>query len=129
MGAPAIITAAGASLGALSRGGLRRNVVLAAWIVASLALAALIAAEIWRARHVGLPTFTPARWTTVFPLGMYSTACQLAGAALSLGWLRELGRLWLTVALAAWLLVASGELHHVFAPGSQAADSRAGRCG
>lgn len=57
----------------------------------------------------------------VFPLGMYSTASQLVGTALGISWLRELGRSWAIVALAAWLLVAGGELHHPFIRGSGAA--------
>ena len=45
----------------------------------------MAASEAWRGMHVGLPPFTPARWTMVFPLGMYSAASQLLGTALTAG--------------------------------------------
>jgi tellurite resistance protein TehA-like permease len=47
----------------------------------------------------------------VFPLGMYSTCSQALGHALGAGWMVDIGRWWLLVAIAAWLAVAVGELN------------------
>jgi tellurite resistance protein TehA-like permease len=90
-----------------------------AWVLAGVFLLVMAAAEVWQARRVGrvVVHFTPERWTMVFPLGMYSASSQLAGHALALPWMATIGRWWVWVALAAWLSVAAGELHHMFARG------------
>jgi tellurite resistance protein TehA-like permease len=111
MGAPAITALAGATLHR-SVGGAADALALAGWVIACAALPLLVGAEIWRARVIGPPIFNPARWTTVFPLGMYSAASQLTGQVLHLRWMSQLGRWWLIVAIAAWLVVAIGEIHH-----------------
>jgi tellurite resistance protein TehA-like permease len=117
MGAPAIIIVAALSIGRPALHSLPGILLLATWTAATVALVAIVVAEAWRARRIGLPSFTPARWTTVFPLGMYSAANQLLGPALGISGLRELGRLWAFVALAAWVATATGELHHAFIRG------------
>lgn len=117
MGAPSIVAVAGAGLGHM---GAVAAGVMVAWVTATAALFAMTAAEGWRARHLGLPTFAPAWWTAVFPLGMYSTAGQLAGSALRISWLAAFGRVWAILALGAWSLVAAGELHHAFIRGPAA---------
>lgn len=107
MGAAAIFTLAATSVGEGSIGWV-------GWAAASAWIPALVAGEIWQARRTGPPHFTPARWTMVFPLGMYSAASQHLGMAAGDRWLTTLGRWWLVVALAAWLAVAAGEGHHAF---------------
>jgi Voltage-dependent anion channel len=112
MGAPAIFCVAAiaitgahpASAGAVAAG--------AAWGVATLMLLVIATADGLRARGLGI-RFTPERWTMVFPLGMYSVASWMLGRSLHAGWLTELGRVWLFVALAAWVAVALGELRHL----------------
>ncbi len=54
--------------------------------------------------------FTPLRWTTVFPVGMYSTACFTIGAAHDSGALQDAGRAagWVTLTL--WAAMAAGTL-------------------
>jgi tellurite resistance protein TehA-like permease len=115
MGACAIVAVASATVrhdvGAAARG-----IGLIGWALASAWTPVLIAGELWQARKVGLPRFTPARWTMVFPLGMYSVAAQVVGQAMGARWLIDVGRGWILVALLAWLAVASGEIHHAFKP-------------
>jgi tellurite resistance protein TehA-like permease len=85
---------------------------VAAWGLASLMLIVVAAADAVRARRLGV-RFTPERWTMVFPLGMYAVASWTLGHSLDAGWLTELGRLWLAVALSAWAAVGYGELRHL----------------
>jgi len=115
MGAPAITTLAAATVHATA-GAPAAVIAVGGWGMASLWIPVLVVGELWQARHIGLPGFTPARWTMVFPLGMYSASSQLAGRALGLPWMQQLGRGWVWVALVAWLVVALGELHHALVP-------------
>lgn len=85
-----------------------------AWLLAAAWIPVLLIAEAWRARHLGLPHFTPQRWTMVFPLGMFSAAAQSLGRATGNGWLADIGRWWLVVAFAAWTALALGEIGHAF---------------
>ncbi len=87
---------------------------LVAWALATAWIPVMVAGELWQARRVGVPRFTPARWTMVFPLGMYSAAGQVLGQTAGLPWMTDIGRGWLAVALAAWAAVAAGEIHHAF---------------
>lgn len=90
------------------------SVGLIALALASAWIPVLLAGELWQARRIGVPKFTPARWTMVFPLGMYSVAAQLVGERASARWVTDVGRSWVFVALAAWLAVAVGEIHFAF---------------
>lgn len=113
MGAPAIFALAAATL---DRGGLTSPIGLLGligWVMASVWIPVLAAAELWRSRTLR-PRFSPERWTMVFPLGMYSACGQLGGPVLGLSWMSEIGRWWLAVALAVWAAVATGELHFAF---------------
>ncbi len=114
MGAPAIIGLASATVHGAA-GMPAAAVAFAGWSLASFWIPFLVIGELWQARRIGPPHFTPARWTMVFPLGMYSATGQIAGVALGLTWMQQLGRFWVWVALAAWLAVALGELHHALA--------------
>jgi tellurite resistance protein TehA-like permease len=115
MGAPAIFTVAAASTGDARPGSAVGVLGLTAWLLATVGLPCLIAAELWRWRRIGRPAFGPERWTMVFPLGMYSVASQSLGHALGAGWMVTVGDIWLFVALAAWLAVAGGELRQTAA--------------
>lgn len=115
MGAPAIFALGAATLG---HGGLTSPIGLlglVGWALASFWIPVLVIAELWRAHSLS-PRFTPARWTMVFPLGMYSAAGQLGGQMLGLSWMRSVGRVWLAVALTAWIVVAIGEVRYSLRP-------------
>ena len=116
MGAAAIFALAAATLD--GGGGLSSPIgvlALVGWAIATFWIPVLAGAELWRARTLP-PTFTPERWTMVFPLGMYSACGQLAGQVLGLPWMHAIGRGWLAVALTAWIAVAVGEIHYAFRP-------------
>jgi len=112
MGAPAIWCVAAVTITGAHRGTAGGAVAAVAWGLATTMLIVIAAADAMRSRRFGL-RFTPERWTMVFPLGMYSVASWMLGRSLDAGWLSELGRLWLAVALAAWAAVALGELRHL----------------
>jgi tellurite resistance protein TehA-like permease len=112
MGAPAIWCAAAVEVTGAHPGTTGAVAATIAWGLASLMLILVASADALRARRFGV-RFTPERWTMVFPLGMYSVASWLLGRSLDAGWLTELGRLWLAVALSAWAAVAFGELRHL----------------
>lgn len=90
MGALAIATVAGGAL-VLATGrspafGWLRAVLVPAllvvWLVAVAWIPVLVAAEVRRARW-SRPRYERARWSTVFPLGMFSSACFVLGAVLA----------------------------------------------
>ena len=49
-----------------------------------------------------------ARWSFVFPLGMYGVASHVLGSADAYSALRDVGTVFFWIALAAWLLTAAG---------------------
>lgn len=112
MGAAAIVTLAGTELLVAGRdlrllsAAMRplRDVDLATWALASALVLPLGAAEL-RAR---LPRLDAARWSFVFPLGMYSAASTSLGRAEKLAPLSTIGCVAFAVAVAAWTLVAVG---------------------
>lgn len=72
-------------------------IVLAAWLV-------LIVTEVVWPRF----RYDVRRWSTVFPLGMTAAATLSASSAVGIPWLKDLGRVLVWVAAAAWLAVALG---------------------
>jgi tellurite resistance protein TehA-like permease len=112
MGAPAIWCAAAVAITGARPGTAGAATATVAWGLATLMLIVIAAADAVHARRLGV-RFTPERWTMVFPLGMYSVASWTLGHSLHAGWLSELGRLWLAIALSAWAAVAYGELRHL----------------
>jgi tellurite resistance protein TehA-like permease len=102
MGALAITTLAAAEL--LLDGRLDTDAGLATWAAASAAIPLLVATELrvrrWR--------YEVARWSSVFPLGMYGVASRELGSAAGLAGLRAVGTVFFALALAAWLLTAGG---------------------
>lgn len=103
MGALAITTLASAEL-LLDRHALGAAVALATWAAASAAIPVLVVAELrtrrWR--------YEAARWSFVFPLGMYGVASHVLGSADGLAGLRAVGTAFFWIALAAWLVTAAG---------------------
>jgi tellurite resistance protein TehA-like permease len=103
MGALAITTLAAAEL-LLDRGALAADVALATWAAASAAIPFLVLTELrvrqWR--------YDLARWSFVFPLGMYGVASSVLGGADGLPGLRTTGTVFFWIALAAWTLTAAG---------------------
>lgn len=103
MGALAITTLAAAEL-ILDRHALGAAVALATWAAASAAIPILAVTEL-RARRW---RYEPARWSSVFPLGMYGVASHVLGSADDLTALRTIGTAFFWIALAAWLVTAAG---------------------
>jgi tellurite resistance protein TehA-like permease len=110
MGALAIATLAASELLLASRvlhaggRGALLDCALVTWTLASVAVPPLLAAEL-RARRW---RYESARWSFVFPLGMYGVASRVLGGADGLDALRDLGAVFFWLALAAWLLTAGG---------------------
>ncbi len=90
MGALAIGTVSGATLFLAARESgafgwlpaLMGPVLFAVWVVGSAWIPLLVAGEAWRARRVRL-RYERTRWSTVFPLGMYSSACSILAVVLA----------------------------------------------
>jgi tellurite resistance protein TehA-like permease len=76
------------------------------WAAAALWLPALLVGELVAPRL----RYDSHRWSTVFPLGMYAACSLTTGRAIGADGIAELGRIWVWVALAAWLLVFAGML-------------------
>jgi len=89
--------------------------VVGCWVVATAWIPALVAAE-WRRVRDRRFRFERARWSTVFPLGMYVVACATVADATSFAGLQEASAALYWVALAAWCLTAVGALSHVGKP-------------
>lgn len=60
--------------------------------------------------------YSPAYWTMVFPLGMYTAATGQLAEALPLPALKAIPTYSIFLALAAWLLTMAGMLHHLVMP-------------
>ena len=103
MGALAITTLAGTEL-LLDRRTLGADVALATWSAASAAIPFLVLTEL-RVRRL---RYEVARWSFVFPLGMYGVASRVLGGADGLAGLPTVGTVFFWIALAAWLVTAGG---------------------
>lgn len=103
MGALAITTLAASEL-LLDRGALGSDVALATWAAASTTIPVLAVTELrvrrWR--------YEAARWSFVFPLGMYGVASRVLGSADGLAGLRDLGTVFFAIALGAWVVTVGG---------------------
>jgi tellurite resistance protein TehA-like permease len=121
MGALAITTLAGAEL-VLDRSALGSDVALATWAAASAALPFLVVTELrlrdWR--------YEVARWSFVFPLGMYGVASHVLAGAAGVAGLRQLGTVFFGIALAAWVLTAGGLVWFVRRAGKAATSGLGG---
>jgi len=80
-----------------------RVIAWGAWAMAILWLLALVFAEArWRRPWLDLR-----RWASVFPLGMYATACFVLGRVESARPLTLFASVWIWVAVCAWLAAAT----------------------
>jgi tellurite resistance protein TehA-like permease len=70
MGAAAIVALGAATLHGTGHVGPAGAAGVVAWALATMWIPVLVIGECLQARRLGLPRFTPARWTMVFPLGM-----------------------------------------------------------
>lgn len=75
----------------------------------------LAAAEVARPR----PRYDVRRWSTVFPLGMTAAATLSVGSAVDISWLRTPGEVVLWIAVAVWLVVATGTVRSYLAAPSE----------
>ncbi len=77
---------------------------LTLWAWASWWIPALALLGLWRHWLRSVPlNYVPAFWSMIFPLGMYAAASVELGRSIDQAWLVTLARLWLPVALLAWL--------------------------
>jgi tellurite resistance protein TehA-like permease len=83
-----------------------RSAAIALWVLAILWLAPLLVGEALRPR----PRYHPARWSTVFPLGMYAACSFDVGTLAPAPAVLTFARVWTWIALAAWTAVSAGIL-------------------
>ena len=83
------------------RGGALEDIALGLWVLTMLWLLVLVFAE---ARWPRL-TAGSARWSTVFPLGMYAACSFVVGAVAHAGAITSFARVWVWIAVASWTIV------------------------
>ncbi|HEX5468218.1 MAG TPA: tellurite resistance/C4-dicarboxylate transporter family protein [Gaiellaceae bacterium] len=74
---------------------------LALWAAAALWLPALVAGEVLAPRFA----YDARRWSTVFPVGMYTASSYVVGQVEGIGGLVDFARVWIWVGFAVWLVV------------------------
>jgi tellurite resistance protein TehA-like permease len=123
MGAVAITTLAGATL--IMRVGhwqvldgiapFLPGFTLFFWAASTWWIPLLIALMVWRYLiRSEVPSYEPALWGMVFPLGMYTTATFQLSRATGLGFLATIPQVFIALALAAWTAAFAGLLHHLW---------------
>jgi tellurite resistance protein TehA-like permease len=84
------------------------------WAFATWLIPVLVAAGWWRHVRRGVPLrYEATLWSIVFPLGMYAVAGIYLGRADRLPVVEAVGRAWLWVALAAWLVTFVAMVAHL----------------
>ncbi|HET7605064.1 MAG TPA: tellurite resistance/C4-dicarboxylate transporter family protein [Sphingomicrobium sp.] len=82
------------------------------WAAATWWIPLLIVLMLWRyVIRREMPMYEPALWGMVFPLGMYTTATFQLSRAMDFGFLAVIPRVFIFVALAAWLAAFGGLIH------------------
>jgi tellurite resistance protein TehA-like permease len=128
MGAVAISTLAGAML-VLSAPGtpLLRDLLpflagltLMFWATATWWIPMLVILGVWRHVYRRFPLqYDPLYWGAVFPLGMYTVCTFRLAQALDVGFLLPIARVFVWIALAAWLTALSGLIRQGLRRGGQ----------
>jgi tellurite resistance protein TehA-like permease len=122
MGAAAITTLAGVMLSQSVRSNALfmdlypfiRAIALLFWCTASFWIPIVFIMEIWRYAIKGSPlNYTPALWSMVFPLGMYSVCTWRLAETIGLPFLQSLSKGFLYIAWFAWLATYIGLLLHL----------------
>lgn len=116
MGALAISTLASGHLHAMAPtspaasavNGAAGGAALALWGFATWLVPGLLLMGIWRhvRRHVTI-RYTTELWAMVFPMGVYSVASMTVGGTLRIPLIDDVGRVFIWVALTAWVCVAA----------------------
>jgi tellurite resistance protein TehA-like permease len=83
----------------VARGGALEDIAIGLWVLTMLWLLVLVFAEV-RWLSVGA-----ARWSTVFPLGMYAACSFAVGAVAHAGAITSFARVWVWIAFASWVIV------------------------
>jgi tellurite resistance protein TehA-like permease len=82
-------------------GGALEDIAIGLWVLTMLWLPVLLFTEVrWPRLSVG-----PARWSTVFPLGMYAVCSFAVGVVAHAGAIASFARVWVWIGLAAWAIV------------------------
>nr|WSY52393.1 tellurite resistance/C4-dicarboxylate transporter family protein [Streptomyces sp. NBC_00886] len=120
-GAPAVAALAGSKLIAADSArlylwnsddrGVLRAVTVALLVLDVAWCVVLVAAEVAWPRL----RYDVRRWSTVFPLGMTAAATLSVGTAVDVSWLRTPGQVVLWIAVATWLVVATGTVRFCLA--------------
>jgi len=86
-----------------------KGLTLAFWATATWWIPMLILLGVWRHvyRHFPL-TYDPLYWGAVFPLGMYTACTFRLAAVLDISIVQPLSRVFIYIALAAWLATLAG---------------------
>ena len=90
-----------------------RIIILLLWAAATFWLPLLLILETWRHYKAGF-SYSPAYWSMVFPLGMYTIATLQLASVVPMHFLDALANAFIYVAWAAWLIVFIGMIVHLF---------------
>jgi tellurite resistance protein TehA-like permease len=86
-----------------------KGLTLMFWATATWWIPMLLILGVWRHLYRRFPLrYDPLYWGAVFPLGMYTACTFRLGQVLNLGFLQPIPRLFIYVALAAWVAVMAG---------------------